>query len=284
MTPAFEIVGGEQLAGGDLARLQPLAERVFGPARRGPRWFARKLEREGVLPELCALARAPDGSLLGYALLGRLSSRARVARGAGIGVLEHARGQGVGRALVEAACQRAAEQGCEAVEFLAEDRALGWYARAGFTAQQREHCLAAPGLGPDPRLAELAREHPGFGPRAAWSWAPESWTRTPRGARLFVQLEGLKLWLTREGRAWLALRAELESPHEPRALLDALDELRRRLPRSAALLLYPIADDSPLLRELLARGFELAQSSTIVRRATPLMGRVSGLEPARQDR
>ncbi|PRP94735.1 hypothetical protein ENSA5_40580 [Enhygromyxa salina] len=283
MTGDVEILGAERLD--DLGQLQATAERIFGRGQRRAGWFRRKLNREGVDPRLSAIAMRGE-ELLGYALLGRLPSLGPVARGAGVGVIDRARGSGIGRALLDFVGQRAGAAGCEAIEFLAEPRRLDWYLGQGFSTIEQQLTLLALGLGPEgaPRLeASVSQRGPvaALGSEALWSWLPEAWQRTPADERAMIQLEGrasrarARLWLTREGRAWLVHRLEL-SPPTRTVELDALRELgtqlRRRVAPTTPLLLYPCAADSPWLGALYAAGFELAQRSFVVRRPTSWIG------------
>ena len=266
----FQIVGGEAI--GDLAELQGVAEAVFGRGRRGPTWFRRKLAREGVEARLCAVARASDGAIAGYALLGRAASLGAAARGAGVGVVAQARGQGLGRRLVAFASERAAAAGCDSVEFLAEPARLDWYLRQGFAPVEEQLTLL--GLGRRGALRDRddaadaspqATSELELGPAPLWAWIPEVWARTPSAERrVHVHARG-RAWLTRENRAWLVHRVEL-ADDEPGALLALLEALREGLASTTPLLLYPCPARATWIPTLRAAGFDLAQRATLVRR------------------
>ena len=260
----MKLVGGETL-GADLSGLAPLAERIFAERPRPPGWFERKLAREGVEAELSGLI-CEGPQVLGYALLGRAPSRGPIARGAGVGLVEAIRGQGWGPALLEFVADRARDHGCAALEFLAEDQRLAWYRRQGFAAVDDQSTLAAPGMGSGFDLAGIVRSSTTpLGPRALWSWFPEAWQRSPLGRRLVVELSTGRVWLLREGQAWLAVRAELAPQATPRQLLVGL---RARLERGTTLVLYPCPSHAPWVAEALAQGFACIQRATLVRRPT----------------
>jgi ribosomal protein S18 acetylase RimI-like enzyme len=262
---SIEITGAEGLA--ELAALERTAEAVFGRGDRRPGWFGRKLIREGVEAGLSSVAVEPSGAgpiapaqVQGYALIGRAPSLGAVARGAGVGVLEAVRGRGLGRALLEHALARAGAAGCEAVEFLAEPTCVDWYIAQGFQVIAEQLTLLAYGTGEQP--LERAATAP---PRAAalWSWIPEAWERTPASERTFVEIDGARFWLTREGRAWLVHRCELDDPREPDRHVAAL---RRRFDRDTPLLLYPCPAASEWVAALSRAGFGAAQRSFVVQR------------------
>lgn len=260
------IVGAEALA--DLAALEPVAEAVFGRGRRQPGWFARKLLREGVEPSLSSLAVLADQQAItpaqvrGYLLLTRAPSRGAVARGAGVGVIESLRGRGIGRALIEHAMARASAAGCEAVEFLAEPERLPWYQQQGFAVVEQQLTLLA--LGTGALTAALTSDEPApIAGQPLWSWTPEIWARTPAPERAYLVREGARLWLTREGRAWLVHRCE---PDDPALAMRGLAALRGELAPTTALLLYPCPAASAWARALVEAGFAVAQRSFVVRR------------------
>ncbi|MFO7565727.1 MAG: GNAT family N-acetyltransferase [Enhygromyxa sp.] len=264
-----EIVGAEALA--ELAALEPIAEAVFGRGRRQPGWFARKLAREGVEARLSSVAATVPGEALGlericgYLLLGRAPSRAAVARGSGVGVLASARGRGIGRALIEHALARAGAAGCDAVEFLAEPERVGWYLAQGFVVTHEQLTLLALGTGA-PAAALRDHETPPARPARAeplWSWVPEFWDKTPSAEQALVELGGARMWLTREGRAWLVHRCE---PNDPAVAVRGLAALRRELAPTTPLLLYPCPADAPWLDRLREAGFAPAQRAFVVRR------------------
>jgi ribosomal protein S18 acetylase RimI-like enzyme len=269
------IVGADALV--DMCALEGTAEAIFGRGARQPGWFARKLIREGVEARLSAVAVPAGGpepgddqlaNIVGYALLGRAPSLAGIARGSGVGVIAAERGRGVGGRLLRAVRERAGAAGCAAIEFLAEPERLAWYRRHGFAVVEEQLTLIAPGLGPlgphaAPRLgSSVALERRG---PALWSWVPEVWDLSPAHQRAYLEREGARLWLTREGRAWLVHRCELADPH---ALIPALTALRRELPPTTPLLLYPYPAAGASLPALIAAGFGPAQRSFVVRQNT----------------
>jgi GNAT superfamily N-acetyltransferase len=260
-SPAITIVGAEQLP--DLAALEGVAEAVFGRGRRQPGWFERKLIREGVEAQLSSLAVAHE-RIHGYVLLGRAPSLGVIARGAGIGVVRRSRGRGLGRALLEHAIARARAAGCEAIEFLAEPARVGWYLAQDFAILDEQLTLLALGTGEPGATLNRGDEPP---PRAEapalWSWIPEVWERTPAPERAFTEIGGARMWLSREGRAWLVQRCELD---DPAALNPCLTALRRRLAPTTPLLLYPCPAASAWTDALLRTGFDAAQRSFVVRR------------------
>jgi len=267
MTGEPEIVGGEALA--DLAALEVIAEAVFGRGRRQPGWFARKLGREGVEPRLSSLAVLdPGAEICGYALLGRAPSQGAVARGSGVGVLAARRGRGIGRALIEHSLARAEQAGCDAVEFLAEPERVDWYLGQGFAIAEQQLTLLSLGTGSP--TASL-RDHEARPARAEplWSWIPEIWERTPAAEQAFVELGGARIWLTREGRAWLVHRCE---PSDPAVVVRGLTELLRNLAPTTPLLLYPCPAEAPWVTALRDAGFAPAQRSFVMRRATATAG------------
>lgn len=259
------LVDAERFTAG-LDALAPVAEAIFGRGQRVPGWFARKLAREGVEPGLSTLVCRGEVPV-GYALLGRAPSRGPIARGAGLGLTEALRGRGWGRRLLTRTLERAAIGGCASVEFLAADERLTWYRRAGFEPVRAALTLAANGTSPDLDLAGAALDpRTALGPAPLWSWFPEAWQRSLAGRRLLVELDaGARVWLLREGRAWLAVRAELGPKADP---LAALTELRARLDRSTPLLLYPCPAADAWVHELIAAGFTPLQRATLVRRPT----------------
>lgn len=278
------IVGAETLT--DLAALEPLAEAVFGRGRRQPGWFARKLIREGVDPQLSSLAVATAQretitaeQACGYVLLARAPSLGSVARGSGVGVLEPLRGRGIGRALLEHASARAHAAGCETVEFLAEPERVRWYAEQGFAVIEEQVTLLALGTGaPGASLADHEPEPAPARTRVEplWSWTPEIWERTPAPERAHVERDGARLWLTREGRAWLVHRCE---PNDPALAVRGLAALRRELAPTTPLLLYPCPAASAWVEALREAGFAPAQRSFVVRRATATAGQSPGQSP-----
>jgi predicted N-acetyltransferase YhbS len=263
---AVQIVGAEALA--ELAALEPIAEAVFGRGRRQPGWFARKLAREGVEARLSSVALADD-QIGGYVLLGRTSSQPAVARGSGVGVLAWLRGRGIGRALIEHASARAEAAGCDAVEFLAEPERVPWYVKQGFVIFEEQLTFFALGTGaPAASLPDASGDRPDRS-EALWSWIPEIWERTPSSEQALIELEGARMWLTREGRAWLVHRCE---PNDPALAVRGLAALLRNLAPTTPLLLYPCPADAPWIDALREAGFAPAQRAFVVRRPTAIAG------------
>lgn len=259
--PTITIVGAERLP--ELAALEGLAAAVFGRGQRRAGWFQRKLLREGVEAPLSSVALAQDQQLHGYVLLGRSASLGVLARGAGIGVVPSSRGRGLGRALLEHAVVRARAAGCEAIEFLAEPARLGWYLRQEFAIVEEQLTLLTLGTGEPGASFNPPEREPPARAQALWSWIPEVWERTPAAERAYVELGGARLWLTKEGRAWLVHRCELD---DPAALAPCVAALRQRLAPTTPLLLYPCPAASPWTDALLRAGLRAAQRSFVVRR------------------
>jgi ribosomal protein S18 acetylase RimI-like enzyme len=92
-------------------------------------------------PEAHLVAEAPGNAVVGYLRLTtptELASNAHVRQIQGLGVDEKARGNGVARALVEAACVRAREQGARRVTLRVLGHnvpARGLYVSAGFATE-----------------------------------------------------------------------------------------------------------------------------------------------------
>jgi ribosomal protein S18 acetylase RimI-like enzyme len=266
------LVGADSVA--ELAVLEGVAEAVFGRGRRDVGWFARKLIREGVdakLSSLVVLAPAAAQAITpeqicGYALLGRAPSLGSVARGAGVGIVSSLRGRGLGRALLEHALARVHAAGCDAAEFLAEPERVRWYVEQGFAVVEEQLTLLALGNG---GLAATLRADGSSPARAEplWSWIPEIWERTPAVERVFVEFDGARFWLTREGRAWLVHRSE---PNDPAVVVRGLEALRRSLAPTTPLLLYPCPVASTWVGALREAGFAPAQRSFVVRRSTAI--------------
>jgi GNAT superfamily N-acetyltransferase len=274
------IVGGDRLAG-ELARLEPLAEAMFGGPRRSG-WLARKLERECVDPRSSALlvrgrvepdARVDVDRVVGYVLVGRPPSLCPVARGAGVGLHPSLRGQRLGTELVEAAVERSANAGASALEFLAEPARVDWYGRMGFAFVRTEWTLQSEATGEHDRFEWTLGPGPEREEVRVWSWILEAWQRTPAAERGWfgssIATSRARAWATREGRAVLIHRFEFGEPGqvvEAARIVDALNEVRAGLPRGTPLLLYPIPARRSWPRALLDAGWTIAQQSSVVRR------------------
>lgn len=266
---------------GDVARLQGLAERVFGRRRRAPGWFTRKLRRECVRPELSVVAvrdgASPDdpAAWCGYVLVGAPPSLAGVARTAGTGVVPGARGTGVGRRLVEAACERAADAGLHTVRILAAPEAAAFYTRLGFRREREVSTLLAFARGPSAWLAGAAEPwtpvdvEPGHTHVELVGWFREAWEETPADHRVSVPVpneRGDVTWihLSAEGSAWLIHR--VLAPVET-ATIAVADGLLERLPDGTPVLSTGVAPDCDAARELLDLGWVEVQRGQIVARS-----------------
>jgi hypothetical protein len=147
---------------------------------------------------------------------------------------------------------------------------MGWYLRQGFSLAAAQLSLSANGLGPRDELPTgVEIEVAPFGPDPLWTWLPEAWTRTPRPERAYLEIDRARIWLTREGRAWLGLRLELDaSAAEPGQLEDIVMQLRRAIATDTSLLLYPCTAGSTTAEALASAGFMPVQRSFLVRRPT----------------
>lgn len=261
-----EIDGFEQLVA-----LQALNEQIFGAGQRAPGWFRRKLIREGVEARLSAVAiDVASGEQCGHVLVGSAPSLGTCARGSTVGVAAAMRGRGIGRALIDFADARAHACGFEQLEFLCERERLGWYLGQGFVLVECQLLLCANGLGPRDELQTGVEAGP-LGRDPLWTWLPEIWMRTPAPERSYLELDAssggrARIWLTREGRAWLAQRLELDGPND--GLLDVVGQLRRKLATDTPLLLYPCTANTPTAELLESAGFVPIQRSFLVRRPT----------------
>jgi GNAT superfamily N-acetyltransferase len=256
-----------------LVALQGFTERIFGMGQRAPGWFRRKLIREGVEARLSAVAIDPDSrEPCGCVLVGGAASLGARARGSTVAVAAPVRGRGVGRALIDFADARARACGFGQLEFLCEGERLGWYLHQGFALVERQLLLSASGLGPrDDLPTNVEIEAAPFGADPLWSWLPETWGRTPKSERAYLELDAptggvARIWLTREGRAWLALRLELDFLATD--LMHVVAQLRRRVAAGTTVLLYPCTAGTPTAEALMSAGFVTLQRSFVVRRPT----------------
>ena len=215
---AAEIGGAARLEGAWLA--------AFGPGDRPEGWFARKLVRECVDDELSQVAiaigedpRSPR-SWRGFVLAGRPPSLAGAVRTAGTAVLPGARGQGIGRALLDAVCDAAGRAGATAVELVADARAILYYERLGFVRVRDAITVRIDGEGESRRLS--SHLPPDLGGPVAWeaaaeglrspvelaAWTPEAWAGSSDRHTVDVNVDiGLARALaSREGQAWLVHR------------------------------------------------------------------------------
>jgi GNAT superfamily N-acetyltransferase len=275
----IEIVGAEGFE--QLVALQGLNEQIFGIGQRTPGWFRRKLIREGVEARLSGIAidRASDQPC-GHVLVGTAASLGNSVRGSVVAVTTAVRGRGIGRALIDFADARAHACGFEQLEFLCEGERLDWYLRQGFVVVERQLSLCASGLGPrDEVQVGVAIDAPPLGRDPLWTWLPEIWLRTPTPERAYIELDApggvvAKIWLTREGRAWLAQRLELDwsstgDPGDPtEALVHVIGQLRREVATGTPLLLYPCTADTRTAEVLASAGFTPVQRSFLLGRPT----------------
>lgn len=269
------LVGGEAL--GELAALEPVAEAIFGRGRRTAGWFARKLVREGVDPELCGLLCTGDDprsaaveDVRGYALLGRAASLVGVARGAGVGVVPELRGAGWGSALVEFVAERARGAGLDAIEFLSEPDRLAWYRARGFRAIAEQVTLSSPTAATPPD--ESGGRSTAFEPGEAsvvWSWIPENWARTPEPERWQDRWPHATTWCSREGRATLVHRLELIGvAASTEVIVATVRAVHRAAPADRPVLLYPCPAGAEWVEALRSEGWSGSQRSFVVRRST----------------
>ena len=258
---------------GDPVRLQPLAEAIFGAGDRRPDWFARKLARECVDPSLSFVALAEHSDEpLGYVLVGTPPSRRPSARTAGTGVVEYARGLGLGRALVSAALTAVAADH-DALEIWAEDGRESFYFALGFAAVRSFDTLLAFGRGPAGALQLPAA--------ATWDCATayhehqvflaEAWQRvsshergtfnltTPHGAAI--------LHVCRENRA-LAIHRTLvqarESTRVDAIAIAAYAALLERIPSDTPVVLVGADRVSSVTASLREREWTVVQRGTLV--------------------
>lgn len=230
---------------GDPARLQPLAEAIFGAGDRRPDWFVRKLAREHVDPRLSQVATDGDADdparWLGYVLVGTPPSRAPAARTSGTGVRADARGHGLGGALLHAAVTAAAHAGIPALELWAEHDRRSFYAAHGFVVRRTfETWLTfARGRERDELPTPTAFDRPGS--RVVGEFLREAWEHAD--ARHSFDHDGVLVHLAREGVAH-AIHRILAAPEVSDAgIVAALDRVIERLPAAAPVL--AIAIDRP---------------------------------------
>lgn len=261
---------------GDPGRLEELARRVFGDGDRPAGWFDRKLRREHVDLRLSPVAVAAGAdphdpaAWLGYVLVGAPSSLGDAVRTAGTGVVEPARGRGLGGRLLAAAMERSRDAGYRSMQILAEAQAVPFYARHGFamvTPTVTALAFARGGeLEPEPPPRSWRALRPGEHEPVAW--LPEAWEGTEPPARHGLSWDAahgrVTAWLSREGTAWLVQRLVAASGEAPTALAEAI---LQRLPAGAPVLLPLLPADAPATRELLAAGWVAAQRGALLQRS-----------------
>ena len=264
-------------------RLATVAEAVFGAGQRPDGWFARKLRRECVDTSLSPVAidpdRDPDDVLgwLGYVLVGTPPSLGHAVRTAGTGVLESARGAGIGGALLSRAAYLAAAAGYGELQLLSAPERVSFYVRHGLAVSEERVTLVRPSVGP--RDAALPGPLPWDGLGQARGsdvlvqWLPEAWAHTEAGVRHTVALPHGFAHVSDEGRALLVHRCVASG--DPPAVLQSLLE---RLPggRPVLLPLLPVSPADPpsplsdrvstITSTLREHGWHPIQAATLLRR------------------
>jgi GNAT superfamily N-acetyltransferase len=266
------VVSAQQL--GSLARLEPLARRVFGDGRRVSGWFDRKLRRESVDAALSRVAIAgpktdDPGAWIGYVLVGTPSSLRPAARTAGTGVVERWRGRGVGTRLLQDVARACAAAGHPSLELLAEEDRIPFYQRAGFELRRRCVTVEGRGRGASTALAPPgAWDRPGLVELAAW--LPETWAGTPEHERASVTVEhqGVSACahVTREGHAWVAHRV-LASTATPSRAAAAVSGLLSCFGNDTPVMLFGLDPVSSITDELWLRGWRAAQRCALLERS-----------------
>ncbi len=262
MSP-IQILSGREI--GDLSRLEPLVREIFGPGDRPEGWFARKLRRECVEPELSTVA-VHDGRPCGYVLVGR--PLPRMARTAGVGVLPPHRGAGLASTLIEEAALRAKELGLTRLRTLAEPARVGFYERLGFGVVRNNHSLMrfATGSGtvgdPPRRWADV-----GDCIHEVAAWMEAAWERTPASARRSVRLDGVALaHVSTEGSAYLVHRLNTNTLDDA-AVVEAAKRLLDALPAPRPVLLYGCNVVSSITSSLMRAGWDAVQTSAVMERS-----------------
>ncbi len=277
-----QIVGAREV--GALTRLEPLARRIFGPGDRPTGWFARKLRREHVDPQLSVVAvRAnadptdPD-AWRGYVLVGTPPSLAPATRTAGTGVLPSVRGQGIGGRLLDEAARRSRAAGHHRLQLLSAADVVPFYLGHGFARVHDTVTLVAFGTGP---AAELTPPPLWRSPRPdehePVAWLPEAWAGTdPRAQRGLTWIATrsevaaaadpascVQAWLSKEGAAWLVQRILAPRDH---SLLACAAGLLARLPEGCPVLLPLLRAHDCATATLLEHEWVPAQRSTLLER------------------
>ncbi len=226
-----------------LAALQPLVERIFGARDRPPDWFRRKLAREGADPARSFLAFGPGEQVVGYLLFGDEPGEP-IAHCAGLGVLPEYQGRGLGPAMMARAVASLRAAGLVGLRALSEAPRRGFYERVGFSVGRELQTLQAHATGVDDLDFAAHPPAPWAQPgRAVTGWRAGTWSRTPTALAATLTLaDGLATaHLSREGRAILVQRLCVVGDDDAviaRTTLRALEQLRGRFVRGAALLLY----------------------------------------------
>ncbi|HET6581969.1 MAG TPA: GNAT family N-acetyltransferase [Nannocystaceae bacterium] len=261
---------------GDPLGLQPIAEAIFGVGDRRPDWFARKLARECVDPALSVVALADDGEApLGYVLVGTPPSRRPAARTAGTGVLEIARGLGLGRALVTAALAAvAADHG--ALEVWAEDGREPFWIALGFAVVRSFDTLLAFGRAPAGamHLPAATTWEPATPYHEHQAFLAEAWKRVPaheRGTFELTTPQGAAIvHVARENRA-LAIHRTLVQAREPARVhaiaLAAYAAVLERIPSDVPVVLIGADRVSSVTASLREQEWTVVQRGSLVSRS-----------------
>jgi GNAT superfamily N-acetyltransferase len=250
---------------GSLARLEPLARRIFGEGDRPEGWFARKLDRECVDPSLSRLAIRDGGDLddpgawLGYALVGRPPSLPGTARTAGIGLVPSARGRGLGRRLCEAVQGAARSHGLHRLHVPAEAALAPFYARLGFREHRRVQTLLQFGSGPSTDLGAPAAWDDHGGGVVVSAWLREAWERTPAAMRGTARLRGSTFHVAREGMALACHRCVVDPALSTEDAAATVDELRNLVRDGTPLIVVHGDAVSSVTAALRARGWVAVQ-------------------------
>lgn len=270
--PGVNVCSAEVLP--DLDRLEPLMRRIFGEGNRAPGWFSRKVARECVDPALTRLAFEGDDPLdpsgwAGVVLVGTPPSQHPTARTAGVGVVAHCRGRGVGRLLLAAACSGVSATGLEALQVPADASAVGFFERLGFEAITSTVTLLASGRGTE-ASAVLGAPRPwsSTDPPCMAGWLPEAWNLTPADQRHTQLLldRCLRLDVALEGRAWVVHRIVADSMLETGALADALEGWLSDVPSSTVAMITGADPVSSVTAELQRRGWAPVQRAVTMQR------------------
>ena len=253
---------------GDPLRIEALVRAVHGEGDRAPGWFARKLHRECVDPELSPLAVGSNDEWLGYVLVCSPPNAEGTARTCGAGVIPTMRGRGIGRALFETAASSARAAGFERLHVPAAHERLSFFEHIGFVPVHERATLLA--------FASGSVHTVTFGTPAPWdaapervehaAWAREPWERTEASSRATLEIDGVHLHLAREGRAVVAHRV-CAPPHTSGVQVGrAVDALRQRIVEPTPTLLTGIEPVSEVTEWLLDAGWVVAQRWAVLQR------------------
>jgi ribosomal protein S18 acetylase RimI-like enzyme len=257
-------------------QLEPLVRAVHGEGDRTPGWLSRKLHREHVVPELSRVAlergqgehrERPNEQPVGYVLVGAAPGDPH-ARTCGGGVIPSLRGQGLGRALFEAAICGAAAAGFERLVVPAALERVGFFERLGFVRRNDIATLLAFATGsvdaipfgaPEPWDVDGATcEHAG--------WMPHAWTRTEPALRATLHSDGAVVHLAREGLAVMAHRVLAPPGFDAPRVARAIDAVRHHMSAPTPMLVTGIAPVSSVTATLLEVGWDIIQRGVLVER------------------